>query len=250
MPHPTSDIWRSAAVGFLEKWQFPNCVGSVDGKHVTVKCPSNSGSTYFCYKNKFSMVLLSIVGPDYKFICVDVGGYGKNSDGGILEESVLGQRLKINKLNFPTPKCLPGQQLQTPHCLVGDEAFSLSPFLMKPFPQRKAKQSRRQRKFNYRLSRARGVVENAFGILSQKWRIYQRPLEMSVASINTVIMATCVLHNFLREKKSDDRYFEYLDDIEDDTSAFEQVITVPKRATRLAMQVRERFVDYFNVNQD
>lgn len=201
MPNPTSEVWEKAAVGFFDGWQLPNCVGSVDGKHVTVKCPPNSGSTYYCYKNKFSIVLLSIVGPDYKFICVDVGGYGKNSDGGILEESIMGQRLKNNELCLPKPKRLPGQNMCTPHCLVGDEAFSLSPFLMKPFPHRQAKQRARLRKYNYRLSRACGVVENTFGILVQKWRLYQRPLEISVKSIKTVVMATFVWYTTTSEKK-------------------------------------------------
>lgn len=160
----------------------------------------------------------------------------------------MGQRLKNNELCLPKPKRLPGQNMCTPHCLVGDEAFSLSPFLMKPFPHRQAKQRARLQKYNYRLSRAYGVVENTFGILVQKWRLYQRPLEISVKSIKTVVMATCVVHNYLREKKSDERYFQFLDNPEEDTSAFEQLIRVPKRATRFAMQVRERFVDYFSEN--
>lgn len=206
MPNPNEEIWKEAAAGYFERCQFPNCVGSVDGKHVTIKCPPNSGSTYFCYKSKFSIVPLSIVGPDYKFICVDVGGYGKNSDGRILDESQMGKMLKTNTLNLPKPKPLPGQQLTTPHCLVGDEAFSLSPFIMKPFSQRQAKRSARLRRSNYRLSRARGIVENAFGILVQKWRLFHRPLEVSPDLVRTIDMATCVLHNFLREKKSDEKY--------------------------------------------
>lgn len=83
LPEPSEEIWAQSAACFYNRWQFPNCVGSIDGKHVTIKCPGKSGSTYFCYKYKFSIVLLSIVGPDYKFLCVDVGGYGKSSDGGI-----------------------------------------------------------------------------------------------------------------------------------------------------------------------
>lgn len=44
MLEPTEEIWTKSAQGFFEKWQFPNCIGSVDGKHVTIKCPDNSGT--------------------------------------------------------------------------------------------------------------------------------------------------------------------------------------------------------------
>jgi len=81
MPEPSTETWIESAQGYYKMWQFPNCIGSIDGKHVTIKCPRKSGSNYFCYLKKFSIVLLSIVGPDYKFLCVDIGGYGKSSDG-------------------------------------------------------------------------------------------------------------------------------------------------------------------------
>jgi len=109
MPEPTTAIWEASARGFYEKWQFPNCIGSVDGKHVTIKCPDNSGSRNFCYLKKFSVVLMAIVDPEYKFICIDVGGYGRNSDGGILEESAMGKRLEAGTLNVPKSTPLPGQ---------------------------------------------------------------------------------------------------------------------------------------------
>jgi len=58
---PTEDTWRKSEIGFKERWNFPNCIGSIDGKHVEIKCPNKSGTSYFCYKNYFSIVLLAIV---------------------------------------------------------------------------------------------------------------------------------------------------------------------------------------------
>lgn len=94
MPEPTKEHWEASMENFNRprQWDFPNCMGAIDGKHVTIKCPNNSMSDYFCYLKKFSIVLLAIVDANYKFITIDIGAYGKNSDGRIFEESAIGRR--------------------------------------------------------------------------------------------------------------------------------------------------------------
>ncbi|KAH9505129.1 hypothetical protein Btru_059636 [Bulinus truncatus] len=52
------------------------------------------------------MVLMAIVGPDYIFLCVDLGGYGKNSDGGLFEASNMGQKFEAGEMKVPSPKAL------------------------------------------------------------------------------------------------------------------------------------------------
>ncbi|GFO46008.1 hypothetical protein PoB_007251300 [Plakobranchus ocellatus] len=84
MPEPTTDTFKTMAADFFDTWNFPNYVGAIDGKHVRVKCPANSGSMFYNYKNYFSVVLQAAVDASYKFIAIDVGGYGKQSDGGTL----------------------------------------------------------------------------------------------------------------------------------------------------------------------
>lgn len=81
---------------------------AIDGKHVTIQAPPNSGSQYFCYKKTFSIVLLALVDAHYNFIAVDVGSVGKNSDGGITAHSKLGKALDQNKLNVASKEPLPG----------------------------------------------------------------------------------------------------------------------------------------------
>ncbi|KAJ8911443.1 hypothetical protein NQ315_008329 [Exocentrus adspersus] len=154
LPEPTEQLWQKAEEGFRNQWQFPNCIGSVDGKHITIKCPHKAGSNYWCYLNKFSLVLMAIVGPDYRFIAVDIGGFGKNSDGGIFETSNMGKRFEENLMNVPKPKNLPNHDEPCPHVLIGDEAFSLKTYLMRPFPYKQSKTDISKEKYNTRLCRA------------------------------------------------------------------------------------------------
>ena len=69
--------------------------------------------------------------------------------------------------------------------------------LLKPYPQRNLEPQKRI--FNYRLSRARRVVENAFGILAHRWRLFLTTIYMCPDKLNYVIFAACCLHNYLGE---------------------------------------------------
>nr|XP_022903145.1 uncharacterized protein LOC111415626 [Onthophagus taurus] len=103
IPVPTESDWHDIAKTFWMHWNFPNCIGALDGKHVQILAPPNSGSNYFNYKKKFSVVLLALVDANYKFIFVDIESYGKNSDGGIFANSHLGKRLDNGTLNIANP---------------------------------------------------------------------------------------------------------------------------------------------------
>ena len=82
--------WSRIETGFRLRWDFPNCVGAIDGKHIAIRSPPNSGSLYYNYKNHFSIVLMAVVDAGYGFIVVDVGNYGSNSDTGIFKHSHFG----------------------------------------------------------------------------------------------------------------------------------------------------------------
>ena len=64
-------------------WNFSNCIGAADGKHIAIIHSSNNGTEFYNYKVFFPNVLLAIVDYDYKFILADVGCQGRISDGGV-----------------------------------------------------------------------------------------------------------------------------------------------------------------------
>ncbi|XP_058628337.1 uncharacterized protein LOC131538482 [Onychostoma macrolepis] len=244
LPVPETADWQEIALGFKERWNFPNCVGAMDGKHVVIQAPHNSGSQDFNYKGTYSVVLLAVVDARYLFRVVDVGAFGRNSDGGTLAASAFGQALWEEKLHLPEDAPLPGTDHlgPMPHVFVGDEAFPLRRNVLRPYPGRNLSQP--QRIFNYRLLRARRVVENAFGILAAQWRIYHRVIGVSPANVDAIVKATVALHNFQRWNSTveapapqEEQHFPAL-------SRLRRVST--NNSTREAVAVRESFTSYFS----
>ncbi|CAI5656484.1 unnamed protein product [Oreochromis niloticus] len=149
------------------------------------------------YKGTFSIVLLAVVDARYRFRVIDVGGYGRTSDGGILANSTFGQPLRAGTLHLPPDQPLPGGEHRgaQPHVFVADEAFPLRRELMRPFPGRLVPLEKRI--FNYRLSRVWLIVEGAFGIHSSQWKLYRRSMELRPEIAEKCVKATCVLQNVL-----------------------------------------------------
>ena len=257
MKAPTEDDWRQIEHRFSTRWNFPNCVGAIDGKHVMMKAPPNSHSLFYNYKGYFSIVLMAVVDADYRFIFVDVGHYGSNGDGAIFKHSAIGTAFVNGNLNIPGPKRLPGwpQGGGLPHCWVGDEAFPLKMNLMRPFPRGK-KQNRlpyEQTIFNYRLSRARRIVENAFGILVQRFRVFDRRICMDDHHCIQIVKASCVLHNYLCTARMDAA--NVMGRLNPHGAAYNQPHAMLRpftnqgiRPKKKAEMIRNIYMDYFNSN--
>ena len=79
----SAEEWLDIAKKFEEKWNFPHCLGAVDGKHIVMKCPPNAGPYYCNYKGTHSVVLMAVAGPDYECLYADVGMNGRVSHGGV-----------------------------------------------------------------------------------------------------------------------------------------------------------------------
>ena len=104
---PTTKMLIATSNEFYRVWNFPNCVGNTDGKHIQLKYPSNSVSMYYNYKHYYSIVLQGLADAQYRFIAIDVGAYGKQSGGGIFRHSSLYQLLSSNNFSMPNARKLP-----------------------------------------------------------------------------------------------------------------------------------------------
>lgn len=198
---PDERKWIASANRYYELWNLPNCIGSIDGKHIRIKKFRNTGSQYYNYKSYFSVVLMATADADGMFLTVDVGDYGRNSDGAVFKSSRLGRLLDQGELKIPALQPLPHDTSGNsfPFYFCGDEAFPLRKHIMRPFPQRLLDDKKRI--FNYRLSRGRKSVECAFGMLVSKFRIFETPIACNEKTVDSIIKSACVLHNFIRSKE-------------------------------------------------
>ena len=247
MPHPTKNQLLDIAKEFEQKWNFPNCISAVDGKHVRIFCPGRSGSLFFNYKDFFSVVLLAFVDANYKFIMVDIGSFGKEGDSGIIEKSNIGNLIR-NEDFFPPPRHV-NRDFELPHVIVGDEAFKLSTHMMKPYSRIVARQDSKKAVFNYRLSRARRVSENSFALSSQVFRVFYTPIAINPNVTDNLIMTACCLHNMLRDAYLEKDCVCFFGNPQLDNMPTENLI--PIRAgggfgNLEGFSTRDRFTDYFN----
>ena len=196
--HPPSSIEERVNIArdFQETWNLPRVIGAIDGKHIRIQCPKQDGILFHNCKGFFSFVLLAICDARYRFTLFDVDQYDSNNDAGVLPNSSIGKKIGAGEMNIPPPRHLESCLFDPlPYYLVGDEISPLKTWLMRPYP---GQLSEEKRILHYRLSRARRVIENTFGILAARWRIYHSPIIASIENAESYVLATIALHKYLR----------------------------------------------------
>nr|XP_022906541.1 putative nuclease HARBI1 [Onthophagus taurus] len=252
MKFPSSEAeWLEISDDFNTSWNFEHCLGAMDGKHIAIKKPPNSGSFYYNYKGFYSTVLFAVVNANYEFMYVYTGINGRISDGGVLQETDFYEKLENHTLNIPLPSSLDKAAVKLPYVFIGDDAFSLTENVMKPYSLTGITHDAKI--FNYRLCRARRVVENVFGILATRFRILLSTITLNnLEKIDAVVLACCILHNFLRRNCSNYMNTRSIDTVNSDgdwREELRQLQNLQNRRTyynEMAKNVRNAFKDYYN----
>lgn len=152
--------------------------------------------------------------------------------------------------DLPPPRKLPQSDIVLPYVVLGDEAFPLLSNLMKPFPRKQSLIDLSKAVFNYRLSRARRQVENVFGILTHRFRIYSTPIQLKTSTIEDVVTVTCILHNILVDENvfpdnnSDLDQNVCLSSVEN----LGDIVEIESQQTSEPTEIRIKFKEYFNTN--
>ena len=263
LPFPASkEEWLAIEKGFQQRWNFPHCVGALDGKHVVIQS-CGQGSVFYNYKGTNSIILMVLAGPNYEVIWINCGMNGRQSDGGIWNSCKFGLALEKKEVAFPPPQPLPLREMDCPYVIVADDAFALLENVMKPYPHQDL--TLEQRVCNYRFSRARRIVENVFGILANRWRFLQAPIPLQPHKVKVITMAAVILHNWLIKGSSKtiyappslaDRLDSCTSEIlpgswREDQAPAANLIPLAKQShgnkpKNHAKKVREEFKEYFN----
>lgn len=241
--HARTNDWcfQNNSYRLLQDLELPALRGRAWWQARQSEVPSKLRLHVFNYKNFFSVVLQAAVDARYKFIAIDVGGYGKQSDGGTFQASGLYQSVMDKTIILPDPAPLPQSDVVAPYVFVADEAYPLLTFLMKPYSGGDLPLS--QECFNKRLSRTRKVVECAFGILNSKWCILSKCIDTRVDLADSIIKCVCILHNTIIDREGMD---QNLTEVVSPRSGVAWELA--GRPTNNAKGVRDIFTSFFDQN--
>jgi len=78
------------------------------------------------------------------------------------------------------------------------EAFALTQHVLRPYSTRNLDVARRI--YNYRLTQARRMLECAFGVVCNKWRIFHCAIDVCPDFCDVIVKTCCILHKFVRQR--------------------------------------------------
>jgi hypothetical protein len=197
---PNADERKSIAKRFQDKYRFPKCIGIIDGTLTPLAFPPSTEDAADYHGRKTGHGLSSLIlCDDKRMIRYYVTGWPASAhDNRIFRNCTLYQD--------PGAFFSPGQYI------LGDSAFQNMPFMVsaykKPYQSRL---SRRNERFNKRLSKARVHSEHCIGMLKGRFpflrqirmRINEATKKENMRKILKMIDVTIILHNFLLLEQDD-----------------------------------------------
>lgn len=175
------------------KWRFPNCAGAIDGTHIPISKPDENHIDYVNRKEGYySMLMQAVVNDRYAFTGIMICWPCRVHDARVFANSRL--YTKGNDGTLFSQRTVHVGQYDIPVVLLGDPAYLLLSWLIKPLSDN-GHLRREQQRLYYMLSRSRMPVEKAFGRLKGRWRRVLKPLDMKTEYVGDFVAAFCVLHN-------------------------------------------------------
>lgn len=161
---------------------FHNVVGAIDGSHIRLKPPAQHRIDYLNYKGFYSVNMQAICDSSGRFLDIFVGYPGSVHDTRIMKNSSFYRARRYP----PTGYILLGDGgypcLDTPICLIT--------------PYKEPVNGPVQGRFNYHHSKARSIIERAFGMMKTRWRsTLFKALEVKPTFAPQVIASCAFLHN-------------------------------------------------------
>ncbi|XP_077505085.1 uncharacterized protein LOC144114929 [Amblyomma americanum] len=236
---PTAVDMRAHIREFEAMCGFPQAVGALDGCHIAVSPPKEHASDYYNYKGWYSVILLALVDHKYHFRFVNAGSPGRCHDSYVYQNSTLARMVESPIFSAPTATI---NRVIVPPLILCDQAFPLTPNLVKPF--RSLDTCDGHRSYNYHLSKCRRIVENAFGRLKARFRLISKRMDANVKNVAQIIRACCVLHNIC-EHFNDSVAQQWLHEVEIDDAVHVQPAHSSDVVTANGADVREALVEYY-----
>uniref|UniRef100_A0A672R782 DDE Tnp4 domain-containing protein n=1 Tax=Sinocyclocheilus grahami TaxID=75366 RepID=A0A672R782_SINGR len=173
---PNAEKLKELSLYFEQRWGLPQCVGAINGSHIPILAPQEFHREYFNRKGWYSIVLQAVVD-------------GKGLFWNVFALWELAERGKLLSQQF---RNVSGQEVG--HYIIGDAAYTLTSWLMKPFSDNGVL-TQQQEVGNHKTSKARVVVEHAFGRLKGRWRCLLKHNDCNLEWVKSMVLTGCVLHN-------------------------------------------------------
>ncbi|XP_054599295.2 uncharacterized protein [Nothobranchius furzeri] len=189
---PDEGKFREIASYFESRWGLPQCVGAIDGSHIPIIAHRNFHTDYFNQKGWHSLILQAVDDGKGLFWNVFAGLPWSMHDARVLRLSSIWDLASRGNL-------FPDHSIQVADndfgcCILDDSAYPLQDWLLKPYTDT-GRLTEQQLLFNKKFSRARVVVENAFGRLKGRWRGLLKRNDCDVSLVRSMILTCCALHN-------------------------------------------------------
>ena len=184
---------------FESKFGFPMVVGCIDGAHIPIKQPNEHAHDYFCYKMKYTSSVQAVCDQNRCFLDVDCSWPGSVHDAKVFANSYINKLFQENKLSNIERKLSEDDTCSVGPVLLGDPAYPLLPGLLKEYSNCS---SDAEILFNTKLRSVRNQIECAFGRLKARWRIVNRPIDLGIEFVPTIIYSCVILHNYCETVKA------------------------------------------------